>query len=369
MMVRLIINTLTRLYVTKNDSKGMGYRLAPASLFILTFLLFVCTTPVKSQLISISSRFDTTSIWIGEHTNFSFTLEQPVDIYIDFPHLTDTLSAKIEILSEWPADTLQIGDNKIKIKKSYRVTSFNQGEHYVNPLQFLFFIDDEERVLNTNPVRLEVLSPEIDREGGIYDIKSPLGIPLGFFEILPWIILTLFVALSVWFIIRYLRQSKKKSPLSNSLMPSEPAHVIALRELKQLKSESLWQKGMIKEYYTRLTEIVRIYIERRFAIMAMERTSDEIISDLRKMNSLGGEVIDLLGECFSLADLVKFAKARPVESDHESCLNTAFHFVKASFDSKSHEGNENNGNSSALPDIKEEEEKLAFAEKKENKNE
>jgi len=315
----------------RNTMNTAGRRFAP-SLVLAVFLLFTAGIPAEGQLISVSPRFDTTSIWIGEQTNFMISLEQPADMYVTFPLLSDTLSRNIEILSEMPADTTQIGDNRIKINKFYRVTSFDRGEHFVEALPFVFFTGDDERVLNTNRVRLEVLAPDIDEEGSIYDIKSPLGIPLGIMEILPWLVLLLFASLVVWFIIRYVKHRKKESLLSETAIPSEPAHVIALRELKQLKSESLWQNGKVKEYYTRLTEIVRIYIERRFGIMAMERTSYEIIEQLGERNGVDRKVVDLLEECFSLADMVKFARARPGEEDHESSLNTAFHFVKASFD-------------------------------------
>ena len=330
---------LNRLNI-KGMITGSGWcRPVTAFLFIIVSLVFIGTAPLKSQIISISSRFDTTAIWIGEQTNFTFTVEQPDDMYVDFPRLSDTLSANIEILSAHPADTVVIGNNKLRITRSYRVTSFDQGEHYVEALPFVFLVDDDQRVLNTHRVRLEVLAPEIDREAGIYDIKDPLGIPFGFIEILPWILLFMVIAVLVWLIIRYLSKRKHGIPVSESREPSEPAHVIAMRELKQLKSESLWQQGKIKEYYTRLTEIVRIYIERQFGIMAMEQTSDEIIGELHGWNGVDRQVVDLLRECFYLADLVKFAKARPVEQEHEASLNTAFHFVKASYGLKK-EGNQ-----------------------------
>ena len=313
---------------------AVGCKPVTALLFTVVSLVIIGTAPAQSQLISISSRFDTTAIWIGEQTNFTITVEQSDDMYVDFPRLSDTLSANIEILSGSPADTVVTGDNKLRITKSYRVTSFNQGEQYVEALPFVFLIDDDQRVINTHRVRLEVLAPEIDGEAGIYDIKDPFGIPIGFIEILPWLLLVFVIAVLVWLIIRYLSKRKPIIPLSESHEPSEPAHVIALRDLKQLKSESLWQQGKIREYYTRLTEIVRIYIERHFGIMAMEQTSDEIIGELHGWNGVDREVVDSLRECFYMADLVKFAKARPDEQEHETSLNTAFHFVKASYGSK-----------------------------------
>ncbi|GEM_PF-339104 len=309
-----------------------GCRISITLLVILMTFLVSGNIPVKGQIISISSKFDTTSIWIGEQTFFTITVEQPAEMHVGFPVLSDTLSANIEILSAYPADTTLIDGEKLRINKNFRITSFERGEQFVESLPFVFFVDDDERVLKTPRVKLEVLSPEIDQEANIYDIKDPFSIPLGFMEILPWILLVVAIALLSWYLVRYYKRRKPGESEMERAEPAEPAHVIALRELKQLKSDSLWQKGYIKDYYSRLTEIVRIYIERRFGILAMERTSDEIIEELNKSNSVEPEVIDLLKECFSLADLVKFAKGQPGEAEHETSLNTAFHFIKASWD-------------------------------------
>ncbi len=323
-----------RINIKEAVAEAGGTRPVAVILFLVVSLVLIGTAPVKGQFISISSRFDTTAISIGEQTNFTITVEQPDDMYVNFPRISDTLSANIEILAAHPADTVVTEDNKLRITRSYRVTSFNQGEQYVEALPFVFFIDDDQKVINTHRVHLEVLAPEIDREGGIYDIKDPFGIPIGLVEILPWVLIALIISVLIWAVFRYLSKRKHLVPLSEPQEPFEPAHVIALRDLKQLKSDSLWQQGRIREYYTRLTEIIRIYIERHFGIMAMEQTSDEIIGQLYSWNGVNRELVDSLRECFYVSDLVKFAKARPADQEHEASLSTAFHFVKASYSSK-----------------------------------
>jgi hypothetical protein len=85
---------------------------------------------------------------------------------------------------------------------------------------------------------------------------------------------------------------------------------------------------MIKEYYTRLTEIVRIYIERKFGVMAMEQTSNETLNELRSGNRTVPGHIEYLSECLLLADLVKFARARPGDETHNACFMAAFNFVE-----------------------------------------
>ncbi len=297
---------------------------------VLSILMFIAgCAGMYGQSVTISARFDTDSIWIGEQTGFTITVEQPQGTLVNFPAFSDTLSDKIEVLSVSRPDTTRTGPDMLRITKSLRVTSFYQGNHYTGELPFVFMTDNDQRVLHTRPAALMVLAPEIDSEGGIYDIKAPFGISLSLMEILPWILLVLFLAFIAWYISRYYKQKKAGQPAFEFRNPPEPSHVIAIRELRKLKSESLWQKGMVKEYYTRLTEIVRRYIENRFGITAMEQTSGEIIRELQHNDDMAKDVILLLDQCFSLADLVKFARFHPDEENHDMCLTTAFHFVKA----------------------------------------
>jgi hypothetical protein len=298
--------------------------------FIIFMALLIQVTSLGGQALRISAVFDTTVIRIGEQTRFSITVDQPAGMYVSLPEFTDTLTADLEILRAGPVDTVRIDRQNLRITRSWRVTSFNPGYHQPAPIAFAFLLDGDERILHARPPALRVLSPEIDNEAGIYDIKAPFSIPLRFRDLLPWILLVAVLILLAW--LGYSRLRKRKAvrdlPVFRPAGRVEPAHVIALRELKKLKSESLWQSGMVKEYYTRLTGIIRKYIERRFGITAMERTSREIISELKGRGTLSGEVIGLLEQCFAIADLVKFAKAKPGEEYHELILNTGFRFVK-----------------------------------------
>ena len=94
-------------------------------------------------------------------------------------------------------------------------------------------------------------------------------------------------------------------------MTAEPADVIALRELEQLREEKPWVNKQVKLYYIRLTEILRIYIERRYHIMALEQTTDEILASPEKIRTARINSLKSLASILKLADLVKFAKVIP----------------------------------------------------------
>jgi hypothetical protein len=331
-------------YETGEFSESSVSGMIPAFFVLFLSFVFSWSTHASGQSVSISSKFDTTAIMIGEQTNFTITVEQPAGMHIDFPEVSAFLAGEIEILSRLVPDTVSTGDNNLLIKQSFRITSFDPGEHQAGPLPFVFIIGGDEKILNTTPTVLRVNSPEIDEESGIYDIKAPFSITWGLTEILARIFILLVIAFLAWYLIRYLRRRRQEDFVPGREVIAEPPHIVALRDLNALKDQLLWQKGMIREYYTRLTEIVRIYIERRFGIMAMERTSNEIITALVSRNSLGVEPVKLLSECFFMADLVKFAKARPGEKSHEDCFLAAIRFVEDTIEVWAPESMEQNGN-------------------------
>ena len=109
----------------------------------------------------------------------------------------------------------------------------------------------------------------------------------------------------------------------------EPAHIVAIRELEKLSNQKLWQNGKVKEYYSRLTEILREYLDGRYGVGAMEMTSDEIVAAM-KAAEVEPKYITKLGELLSESDLVKFAKYIPSEECHEESYNTVYYFVEES---------------------------------------
>ena len=114
-------------------------------------------------------------------------------------------------------------------------------------------------------------------------------------------------------------------------MPQEPAHVVAFRELKKLEEDELTKKGLIKEYYSRLTGIVRTYITRQFSIHAMESTTSEILEAFAVQNTGDRKLLDTLESLLMLADLVKFAKEDPTREENETHLRNAYDFVERTY--------------------------------------
>ena len=88
----------------------------------------------------------------------------------------------------------------------------------------------------------------------------------------------------------------------------------------------MWQHGLVKEYYSSISEIIRRYIEDRFEFIALEMTTDEILMKLNSITS--NEYISSLKTLLQRADLAKFAKNKPIDTENQQSLILAKEFIK-----------------------------------------
>jgi hypothetical protein len=177
----------------------------------------------------------------------------------------------------------------------------------------------------TNSFSVKVLPVEPDSTGlsGIKDIYEQPFNPGYYKKYIPHVIGALLLIAALVFWLRQ-RKSRRVAPevVAIPLLP----HEWAAKALDELAERKLWQRGEIKEHYTHLTDILREYLERRFAIHAREQTSDEILIQLRKQH-LSDSLLTDTEELLSVADLIKFAKADPGMDIHAATIERVRKFV------------------------------------------
>jgi hypothetical protein len=230
---------------------------------VFYILILFAAQAVKGQEVIVTSAFDSSRIYIGDQINYTVTVDQPVGMNLSLPVFRDTLQKNIEIIRGPLFDSVK-NDGRMKIIEKYRVTSFDSGSYRIKPVFVEAKTADGIKRYYSDYALLEVLKYKIapaDSTAKFYDIIEPYRSPLTLGEILPWIILALIVAAIAWWLVKFLRNRKKPEVKVEQLPNPDPAHVIAFRELERLRSEELWQSGDFKAYYTRLTEILRQYLE------------------------------------------------------------------------------------------------------------
>lgn len=298
--------------------------------FLIFAVLLFTGHGLRAQEIRVTSGPDTSAILIGDQTGFTVTAAIPAGVSADLSSATDTLAGKIVILRRDQRDTTLSADGSMTLTDRYLITSFDSGSYAIPPFYAEMESGDSLLRFFSDYSFLDVLRPDVtpqDTTDVIFDIIPPRGAPVTFREVLPWIIIAIIVGVIVWLLARFL----PRNPLKRFIRPPappEPAHVVALRDLQSLREAELWQKGEIKEYYSRLSDILRRYIDSRYGISSPELTTDETVRMLQKASVTTAGQMALVKEILSLSDMVKFAKYLPDSEVHESSWEGAVRFVE-----------------------------------------
>ncbi|MEI8201677.1 MAG: hypothetical protein WCH34_01610 [Bacteroidota bacterium] len=299
---------------------------------------------IEAQNPTVRAQFDSlNNIVVGDQVKLHFSLTSPSNYNIIWHGLKDSIASKVEIVNQGKIDTVFSADKKMATyNQLLTITGFDSGSYEIPAVQFQYMKpgDTSRFDIFTQPLVLNVQTVAVDTTKAIKDIKDIAGAPLTFWEIMQWVLLGLGAALIVLAAIYVLRRIKNKQPIIKfPSKPRRPAHEIALEDLEKLRVKKLWQSGYIKEYQSELTDILRIYLHYRFEFNAMEMVSDEIIQTMR-LKTDDGLLISKLHQILNIADMVKFAKANPLPSEHDTCMTIAVDIVKSTTISTSNEANE-----------------------------
>ena len=269
------------------------------------------------------------SIGIGDRFLLSIEVEQDLmqDIYFPDYHSVE----HYELIEDRPIDTLSKEGRKLKLRKSYLMAAFQEGIHRVVPEVMYADKNIIDTLQGADTLKLLVTTFQIDSTSHtIFDIKPQRTLKFKMAEIsgyITWSIIIIIILVALYLIAKRILAHYGKS-FGDIFKPAPPLppHEIALRDLKRLHSERLWQEGKHKLYYSTLTDILRAYLAGQFGVGALEMTSDEIIEAVRGVELPQKQAMDLT-ELLRDADLVKFAKAMPEAEENERAYSKALEFV------------------------------------------
>lgn len=299
---------------------------------IIWIILLALGLQANAQVVTVKSSFSRDSVMLGEQLKYTISARAGEDVWIGLPEYADTITSEIEIIEPGQVDTTYEAGQRI-LSREYVVASFAPGWNTVPPQPVTFDTGTLADTVYTTVQLLTVLAPDVDTTQAIMPIKPPVNTPVSVAEVLPWtligfgsLLLITLVAALIW-----IRMQKEQDPELFVSKPLEPAHVVAFRELEKLREADLPKKGEIKEYYTRLTWIVRVYITRQFDIHALESTTNEIIEAFSVRYKEQNGLLNTLEGLLMLADLVKFAKEDPTQDENERHLRNAEDFVEKTY--------------------------------------
>jgi hypothetical protein len=296
---------------------------------ILIAVLLPLASLGQSANTVVGADLDTTRIRIGEQVDLRLHITYTMEAMpsIQWPVIGDTLNAHVEIVRDPGIDTTSIGPVRQLQERTLTLTSFDTGSWAIPPFRFL--VNGE--AIESAPMLLEVQGVALDSAMVPRDIKDihtlPFSITYWLRDNWTWVAgafgLSALVAALVLLI-----QRRRRAPAAASAPEVQlPVHVRTLAAMRALEDQRLWQQGDHKAYHSKLTDILRGYIEERYQVPALESTTDELIKELR-VSSLPTEQRDRLENMLRLADLVKFAKTLPSPQENEQMMAGGIQFVE-----------------------------------------
>ena len=270
----------------------------------LCYILLFISAISFAQKPMVKAEIDTTNIRIGEQFNLKISIDETQNVILPKLELTG-----LEIIDSTKTDTLENS-----LIRKYILTGFDSGAFYI-PEQQIFI---KNQAYFTDSLLVNVATIAIDTtQVKKFPIKSIKSEPYTFddFKIYLYLLLAAIAIIGFWiywFVIRKQKQRKEEETYK-VLPPFEEA----IYKLNELDEKLLWQNNKVKEYYSELTEIIRGFIERELKVPALENTTDEILEALKNFEDaetiqVSKETLKTLQELLHEADLVKFAKSKPL---------------------------------------------------------
>ena len=275
---------------------------------VFIFLIFFTSFNFWGQdKATLTVAVDSTVIKIGEQLNYILQVKADSLSQVVFPE--SPLFAPFELLEDSPIDTIREESHYLYTKK-YALILFDSGNYFLPQQQVL--INGFSKIAELIPIRVNSVVVDTTKQK-LYDIKPIQEVEKNYDAIIAKILWGLFFTFALFGILyTYLFQKRRKEIREKEILPFDRA----IEELKALENESLSEQEEFKVFYSRLTDIVRRYLEDEAKIDALESTSEELLIKLEMRKDAGTLNLDQktlmsLREVLQNADLVKFAKSMP----------------------------------------------------------
>ncbi|MBR5325196.1 MAG: hypothetical protein IKU49_01745 [Prevotella sp.] len=293
---------------------------------LLLIALIASVLSVKAQ-VSVEAVIDSIQIFVGQQAHVTLTAHAKENAKIEFPQFkpTEYITPGVEVLARHELDTKQQDNGFVARSMVYTLTSFDDTLYYLPPMT----VKIDGKAYKSKSLALKVLTIEVDTTN-VEQFFGPKDVQDNPFQWSDWslsfwlsVILLVLLALCYYLYLR-LRDNKpiiSRIRIVKRLLP----HQKAMKEIEQIKADKMVASENSKEYYTKLTDTLRKYIEERYGFNAMEMTSSEIIEKLMAVQD--EKALSELRHLFLTADLVKFAKYSTLINENDQNLVNAIAFI------------------------------------------
>ena len=292
--------------------------------FLITLIASVLRLSAQVQ---VEASIDSIQIFVGEQVHVTLSATAKEESKVEFPQFkpTEYITPGIEVLSAEELEVKEQDNGYVTRQMVYTMTSFDDTLYYIPPMKVK--IDGkpyESKSLALKVLTIEVDTTNVDQFFGPKDVQDN-PFQWSDWSLSFWLSVLMLVLLAATYYL-YLRLRDNKPIITHirivkRLLP----HQKALQQIEQIKADKMVASEDSKEYYTKLTDTIRKYIEERYGFNAMEMTSSEIIDHL--MATQDESALSELRHLFLTADLVKFAKYSTLINENDANLVNAIDFI------------------------------------------
>ena len=277
--------------------------------------------------VSVEAEIDYIQIFVGQQAHVTLAATAKENAKVEFPQFkpTEYITPGVEVLDRKELENKEEDNGFVTRRMVYTMTSFDDTLYYLPPMT----VKIDGKPYQSKSLALKVLTIEVDtlHAEQFFGPKDVQDNPFQWSDwSLPfWASVLMLVLMAIGYYL-YLRLRDNKPIISHirivkRLLP----HQKAMKEIEQIKADKMVTSENSKEYYTKLTDTLRKYIEERYGFSAMEMTSSEIID--RLMSTQDQKALDELRQLFTTADLVKFAKYSTLINENDANLVNAIEFI------------------------------------------
>lgn len=285
---------------------------------VLLFIVLIACTLLGFAQSGVEVKIDPIEMMIGEQAQVTVTVQAPEGAKVEMP----TFQPRQQIVAGVEVIATQRTDDRTLL---LTLTSFDGNLYYLPPFKVKVNGKTvESKSLALKVVEVEVDTTKLDKFFGPKDVQDN-PFQWSDWKLSFWLSILILVLWAVAYYL-YLRLRDNKPIIARiKIVKRLLPHQKAMKEIEQIKADKMVASEDQKEYYTKLTDTLRKYIEERYGFSAMEMTSSEIIA--RLTSSGDQQSLDELRRLFMTADLVKFAKYSTMINENDANLVNAIDFI------------------------------------------
>ncbi len=299
---------------------------------LLILAVCFCAMGAKAQ-ITVVQKMDTNQIYIGEQVLLKIKVTASANDLVVMPRLAKTnITEGVEVLPQYTEKEEGLdGGRRKAITEAYRITSFDSALYRIPPIEVEV---NHQAYKSAEGIGFKVISPEVDTVNVnkfmapkenidvVYeweDLRTPFML---------WALGLVLILVAIYMAVQ-IRNNHRLLPRIR-LFPETPPHKWALKQINILNTRKPAAPEDAHLYYSELTDIIRLYIARRYGFKATAMTSEQIIERLSEIND--PRLLGDLREMFSAADMVKYAGMSSAISENDRNLLIAMEYINSTKD-------------------------------------